>query len=281
MTRKTESAQVGTSGSLWRDAWSRLRGQRLPRACLAVILVYTGLAVYGETVYRVARWQDRTPSYQAADLGQRYLAPGPVRAFAGGRFAPRELMRHPLGTDNLGRDVLQRVVQGVRIAFHVGVITSLIAIPIGVVLGCLAGYFGGALDAAVVWLYSTVACMPGLLFILAIAMLVGKGLTGIYFGIGLTTWVGVCRLIRGEVIKHRSLPYVEAARVMDAELYAPYEYTMAVNMLHKAKEEWGYSDFEAAIDFAAAALEHAEEARKIAKDSPLRGKPVQDNPTDE
>lgn len=214
MTRKTESAQVGTSGSLWRDAWSRLRGQRLPRACLAVILVYTGLAVYGETVYRVARWQDRTPSYQAADLGQRYLAPGPVRAFAGGRFAPRELMRHPLGTDNLGRDVLQRVVQGVRIAFHVGVITSLIAIPIGVVLGCLAGYFGGALDAAVVWLYSTVACMPGLLFILAIAMLVGKGLTGIYFGIGLTTWVGVCRLIRGEVIKHRSLPYVEAARVM-------------------------------------------------------------------
>ena len=90
-----------------------------------------------------------------------------------------------------------------------------------------------------------------------------------------------CGPIQSTSTIHDATVAVEAARVMDAELYAPYEYTMAVNMLHKAKEEWGYSDFEAAIDFAAAALEHAEEARKIAKDSPLRGKPVQDNPTDE
>jgi peptide/nickel transport system permease protein len=124
-----------------------------------------------------------------------------------------------MGTDNLGRDVFQRVMQGARIAFHVGIVTSLIAIPIGVILGCLAGYFGGRVDAFIMWLYSSVASMPGLLFILAIAMLVGKGLVGVYLGIGLTTWVSVCRLVRAEVIKQKDLPYVQAARVLG---YGPF-----------------------------------------------------------
>jgi peptide/nickel transport system permease protein len=107
---------------------------------------------------------------------------------------------------------LQRTVQGARIAFLVGVVTSLIAIPIGVLLGALAGYFGGWVDDVVVWVYSTVASMPGLLFVLAISMVVGKGLLGVYLGIGLTTWVGLCRLVRGEVMKHRERAYVMAAR---------------------------------------------------------------------
>jgi peptide/nickel transport system permease protein len=124
------------------------------------------------------------------------------------------LSTHPLGTDGLGRDVFQRLVQGTRIAFLVGMVTSLIAIPIGVILGCIAGYFGGKVDDVIVWLYSTFACIPGLLFILSIAMVVGKGLLGVYLGIGLTTWVGLCRLIRGEVIKHKARPYVTAARAL-------------------------------------------------------------------
>jgi len=107
---------------------------------------------------------------------------------------------------------LQRLVQGTRIAFLVGIVTSLIAIPIGVILGGVAGYFGGKTDDFVVWLYSTFASIPGLLFILAVAMVVGKGLLGVYLGIGLTTWVGLCRLIRGEVMKHKSRAYVLAAR---------------------------------------------------------------------
>jgi peptide/nickel transport system permease protein len=90
----------------------------------------------------------------------------------------------------------------------------LIAIPLGVLLGLLGGYFGGRVDSLVVWLCATVASMPGLLFILAISMVVGQGLLGIYMGIGLTTWVGVCRTIRAEVIKHRNRAYVQAARVL-------------------------------------------------------------------
>lgn len=183
------------------------------RACLLVIAVYTCAAVYGEAVYRLARYEDRTPSYNEVHEDARYVPPAFVRVFTG---APRPAGQalYPLGSDNLGRDVFQRLIQGTRIAFHVGIITSLIAIPLGVVLGCLGGYFGGRVDSVVVWLCATVASMPGLLFILAIAMVVGQGLLGVYLGIGLTTWVSVCRNIRGEVIKHRSRAYVQAARVL-------------------------------------------------------------------
>jgi peptide/nickel transport system permease protein len=98
----------------------------------------------------------------------------------------------------------------------VGIITSLLALPIAMILGGVAGYFGGRIDELIVWLYSSVASIPSLLLILVIASVVGGGLWGVYLGIGLTTWVGLCRLLRGEVLKHRQLQYVEAARALGA-----------------------------------------------------------------
>jgi peptide/nickel transport system permease protein len=185
--------------SLWSDAWRRLKKNRLAMVCLGMVGFYTVLAVYGEAVYQFYKAKDQTAFYQKTDLSQAYQPPS---------------SSHWMGTDALGRDVMQRLIQGTRIAYKVGIITALIAIPIGVFFGCLAGYFGGRVDDFVVWLYSTVASMPGLLFILAIAMVVGKGLLGIYLGIGLTTWVGLCRLMRGEVIKHKEQAYVLAARTL-------------------------------------------------------------------
>jgi peptide/nickel transport system permease protein len=191
---KTEKGQ-----SLWSDAWQRLRKNRLAMVCLGIVTFYTVLAIYGECVYRYYQVKDQTAFYQKTDLALAYQPPS---------------SSHWMGTDALGRDVMQRLIQGTRIAYKVGIITALIAIPIGVFFGCLAGYFGGRVDSFVVWLYSTVASMPGLLFILAIAMVVGKGLLGIYLGIGLTTWVGLCRLIRGEVMKHKEQAYVQAAKAL-------------------------------------------------------------------
>lgn len=180
-----------------RELWRKL--SVAGRLCLVVIAAYFAMAVYGEVQYRVARAKDVTPSYNVVHEDARYLPPS---------------LSHPMGTDNLGRDVAQRLVQGSRIAFHVGIMTSLIAIPLGLVLGLLGGYFGGKVDSLVVWLCATVASMPGLLFILAISLIAGQGLLGIYLGIGLTTWVGVCRTIRAEVMKHRDRAYVQAARVL-------------------------------------------------------------------
>lgn len=175
-------------------------GSRLVRAAWGVVLVYAAVALYAEGVYWSNRIADRTPAYQVASLENAYrppLTPG-----------------HVLGTDGLGRDVLGRLVQGTRIAFEVGIWTSLIAIPLGVLLGCLAGYFGGRTDDLIVWFYTSIASIPGILLILAIALVAGKGMGGVCLGIGLTTWVGLCRLIRAEVMKQRELPYVTAARVL-------------------------------------------------------------------
>ena len=180
-----------------RSIWNRLRlGGRL---CLVVIAAYVLVALYGEVQYRMAQMRDVTPSYNEVHEELRYRPPS---------------WAHPMGTDNLGRDVAQRLVQGARISFQVGIVTSLIAIPIGVLLGLLGGYFGGKVDSVVVWLCATVASMPGLLFILAISLIAGKGILGILLGIGFTTWVGVCRTIRAEVMKHRDRAYVQAARVL-------------------------------------------------------------------
>lgn len=172
------------------------------RACAMVIAVYALVALGAAVVRHRALATDRTPHYQVADLSQAYRPPG-TRA-------------HPLGTDGLGRDIAGRLAQGARIAFLVGILTSMIAIPIGLALGLCAGYFGGRVDDAVVWLYSTVASVPGLLLILAIALVAGKGLAGVCLGIGLTTWVSLCRLIRAETLRHRELDYVQAARALGA-----------------------------------------------------------------
>lgn len=172
------------------------------RLCLAALALYAALAVFGEVQYRAARARGETPEYNAVREELRHQPPSLARdGFI-------------LGSDNLGRSVLLRLVQGTRIAFHVGVVTSLIAMPIGILLGCLGGYLGGRLDSIVVWLCATVSSIPSLLLILAIATIVGKGLAGIYWGIGLTAWVGVCRNLRAETLKHRDRPYVQAARLL-------------------------------------------------------------------
>lgn len=186
--------------SALRKLWERLD----TRLCLIVIVAYTLAAAYGEGVYRYYKHQDKTPAYNSVNMDARYKPP--MTTVDGHLYI--------LGSDNLGRDVAERLIQGSRIAFHVGIMTSLIAMPLGILLGCLGGYFGGKVDSFVVWICATMSSMPGLLFILAIAMIAGKGLLGIYLGIGLTTWVGICRNIRGEVIKHRDRAYVQAARVM-------------------------------------------------------------------
>ena len=183
------------------------------RICLVVLAAYAAAAVFGEVQYQAAKIRDVTPTYNVVNTSARYLPPLSVAEIQQPN-KPTTKQFFLLGTDNLGRDVALRLVQGTRIAFHVGIVTSLIAIPLGVILGLLGGYFGGRVDSLVTWLCATVASMPGLLFVLAISLVVGHGLLGIYLGIGLTTWVGTCRTVRAEVVKHRDRAYVQAARTL-------------------------------------------------------------------
>ncbi|MCX7914887.1 MAG: ABC transporter permease [Verrucomicrobiae bacterium] len=203
--------------SLWRTAWQQLRRNRLAMVCLGVIAFYALVALTAEGIYWYYRLTDQTPPYKQVNFDNRFAKPS---------------LRHPLGTDSLGRDVLLQVIQGTRIAFEVGILTSLIAIPIAVILGALAGYYGRRVDDFIVWLYTVFDSIPGLLFILAIAIVVGKGLLGVCLGIGLTTWVGLCRLIRGEYIKHRDRQYVLAARALGVNNFAIMFRHILPNVLH-------------------------------------------------
>jgi ABC-type dipeptide/oligopeptide/nickel transport system permease subunit len=119
-----------------------------------------------------------------------------------------------LGTDKYGRDILSRLLIGVRVSLAVGLVTVIISLSIGVLLGALAGYFRGWVDDVVMWVINVIWSIPTLLLVFAITLLLGKGFWQIFIAIGLTMWVSVARIIRGQVLSVRELEYVEAARAL-------------------------------------------------------------------
>jgi peptide/nickel transport system permease protein len=121
---------------------------------------------------------------------------------------------HWLGTDILGRDVLHLTLKGVRIALLIGGLTSLIVIPLALVLGISAGYFGGRIDDIVFFLMSVLASIPNLLLLIALIMALGRGPVQVCIAMGVTSWVSFCRVVRGESLKLRELDYIQAARAL-------------------------------------------------------------------
>jgi peptide/nickel transport system permease protein len=119
-----------------------------------------------------------------------------------------------LGTDKYGRDILSRLIVGVRVSLAVGLVTVILSLLIGMLLGSLAGYFGGRTDDVIMWFVNIVWSIPTLLLVFAITLVLGKGFWQVFIAIGLTTWVNVARLIRGQVMAIRQLEYVEAGRAL-------------------------------------------------------------------
>ncbi|HUQ96255.1 MAG TPA: ABC transporter permease [Chitinophagaceae bacterium] len=119
-----------------------------------------------------------------------------------------------LGTDTYGRDILSRLIIGTRVSLSVGLITVAISLSLGILLGAIAGYFRGRWDDVIMWLINVIWSIPTLLLVFAITLLLGKGFWQVFVAVGLTMWVNVARLVRGQVLAARELQYVEAARVL-------------------------------------------------------------------
>ncbi|MBV8254400.1 MAG: ABC transporter permease [Chitinophaga sp.] len=128
----------------------------------------------------------------------------------------KQLFQHTywLGTDKFGRDILSRLLIGTRVSLGVGIIAVIISLTIGVFLGAVAGYFGGRTDDLVMWLVNVVWSMPTLLVVFALTLALGKGFWQVFIAVGLTMWVGVARIIRGQIFSLKQLEFVEAARAL-------------------------------------------------------------------
>jgi peptide/nickel transport system permease protein len=123
---------------------------------------------------------------------------------------------HPLGLDDLGRDVLSRIVYGARVSLRVGFSVVLLASLIGVTLGAMAGYFGGAIDVLVMRTCDILLSFPGILLAIALVAVLGPSLNNVIMALVITAWVGYARLVRGQVLKVREMEYVTAAKAMGA-----------------------------------------------------------------
>jgi len=119
-----------------------------------------------------------------------------------------------LGTDNYGRDILSRLIVGIRVSLSVGLITVIISLSIGLVLGSLAGYFRGRTDDIIMWFINVIWSIPTLLLVFAITLALGKGFWQVFIAVGLTMWVSVARLVRGQVLAVRELEFIEATRAL-------------------------------------------------------------------
>lgn len=176
------------TNSLWKDAFVRLAKDKLALASLVIVLIYFLIALLSSLGIIASTWSQ--------EVGASNMAPS---------------MEHLFGTDIFGRSVFQKVIRGTQVAMSVGVAASIIAIPIGVLLGAFAGYFGGWIDDFVTWLYTTFSSVPNIMLLISITLILGKGIFAVYIALGATSWVTLCRLIRGEVMKHKEREYVQAA----------------------------------------------------------------------
>ncbi len=124
------------------------------------------------------------------------------------------IKKYWLGTDKFGRDILSRLIIGTRVSLAVGLIAVLISLTLGIILGALAGYYRGWVDEVIMWLVNVTWSIPTLLLVFAITMAMGKGFWQIFIAVGLTMWVSVARLIRGQVMAIKEMEYVQAARAL-------------------------------------------------------------------
>ncbi|WNH11284.1 ABC transporter permease [Thalassobellus suaedae] len=118
------------------------------------------------------------------------------------------------GTDKYGRDLLSRVLVGARISFFIGFVAVFISLIIGVFMGSVAGYFGGKVDAVIMWIINVTWSIPTLLLVIAITLALGKGFWQVFIAVGLTMWVEVARVVRGQIISTKEMQYVTAARAL-------------------------------------------------------------------
>ena len=194
MTESKEQYRPIRTASLWRDAWRRMRRNRFAVVGMAILAILILVAVFAPWV---APHDPNAYNYRNA-------------------LQPPNTPGHILGTDELGRDVLSRVIFGSRISLRVGLIVVGIAASIGVTLGAVSGYYGGAIDQIIMRIVDLMLAFPFLVLAIAVASILGPSLENTMIVLGGVSWIGYARLVRGLVLSLREEEYVLAARIVGA-----------------------------------------------------------------
>ncbi len=198
---------VRRSEGVWRDAWKRLRRNRLAIVGMFGVLLLAFGGIFGPML---APWP-----YQVQDIAA-------VVANGNEPLPPFQDMSHPLGTDQLGRDLMSRLLDGAQVSLTVALVVQMVVLFIGVPIGAIAGWVGGRLDTYLMRVTDIFYAFPDLLFIILMSVAFretafGRALNGVllvFVAIGLTSWVTVARLVRGQLLSLKETEFVEAARAI-------------------------------------------------------------------
>ncbi|MBI5595018.1 MAG: ABC transporter permease [Elusimicrobia bacterium] len=211
--------------SLFRKSLRKLRRDRFGMAGLAVVGFF-GLVALGVKLGLFC-----TLAQATTPVGPQFVRPGAAyqRTLADGtKAAARSLF----GTDIQGRDVAVKLVYSIKQAFAIGVIVAVLSVAVGVVLGCISGYFGGLVDDALLWLYTAINSVPFILWIVSISYAFGRGFTGVVVALAATFWVGVYFNVRAEVRRLKELEFVLASESYGASKWSIIFRDIVPNLSH-------------------------------------------------
>lgn len=184
------------STTFWNDAWERLKENKLAMISLYTLIGIILLAIIGPMVSAI--------SYSDQNLSQANQYPS---------------AQHWFGTDNLGRDLFIRVLYGARISLAIGFAASLINLVIGVIYGGLAGLLGGRTDRIMMNIVDILYGIPVLLYVILLMVVLKPGLSNIFIALGIAYWLGMARIVRGQILSLKEQEYIMAARILGASTW--------------------------------------------------------------
>jgi len=175
-------------------AWSRFLRQKMAVVAMVFILVEILMAIFAPLIAPYdPYYSDYTATYQSPSA------------------------EHWMGTDDLGRDILSRIIYGARVSYAVGIFSQLVIVMLGLPIGALAGLVGGSVDYVLMRLIDVMSSIPGLLLYILLMIALGGGLQNIIIAMSITGWIGIARLVRGQVLSLKESDFVRASRSMGAE----------------------------------------------------------------
>ncbi len=186
-----DSPEIEAGHSLWSDAWHRLKKNRLAVAGGGLLVVLALACIIGPWLSPYG--------YEETNLNNTFAPPGAA---------------HWLGTDQLGRDLLVRLLYGGRISLGVGLVATFVALTIGVIYGAVAGYVGGRADNAMMRIVDIIYALPFTIFVILLMVFFGRHIWLLFVAIGAVEWLTMARIVRGQIMSLKKMEFIEAARAL-------------------------------------------------------------------